>query len=917
MNMYTKKWALVIVCLLLVTALLIPGRIQAAGAPVLVGGQSFATIEEAVLAAQVGDTLLLTGDISIDAPLTIPGDKQLILDLAGFTVTSNIDLANRFMFNVSGNGAFSMTNGQLTAADLNSDGKSGAALNVSSATLSIHGVEMSGFHSTQEGAAIYSHSANVTITDSYFHDNSAASYGGALSLRPAVVPGSTGVNISGSTIENNLITGPNYAHGGGISFVGSGTFIMSNNTVANNEARVSSLTHGFYWSHGGGISVSGQMSSGNIAFITLQNNLITANRAQLYGGGIYFMLNGSDQLNLASGVFENNVSEFAGGAIDYSVHGQPTLHLENALITGNQAITGAGIWACPTSKIETYSTLGGAIVRNNLLDRYNTRASGTDIRFEGSDTIFTNYLDNNNPAYHQVTVTHRTYNGDLMDWYADEMNDLYEAGDSIVAPEYYTARSTTFGLYGELNDQAYERLAGEAKLIFRNNVAGFRGGAISTNSDITIGEALDMELKVSKQWVDENDNPLTEGIADSVDIQLWRVDENGTEILLETIGLSPVNQWSHTFTALPTKGWVDGTILNFDYKAVESTSLTGFSTEYTTSNIDAGHREQLIKNKRNPLPKTGDLKVSKNIQAPEGSEALNQMFNFTVSLSDTSINGDYGEMHFINGVASFSLVNAASKTASGLPVGLTYTVAETEANQNGFTTSAENANGTITEAVISEVLFVNSYTPQESSSETTSSESATSTETTASSETTTSTEATSVTESTATSEATTVTESTSVTEASTTSETTSASEGTTLSETTTATEATTASESTTATETPTTTDATTSSKTTTTSVSTTASQTTTHTEPSTSTHETTTSSLTTSSVTTMLGSISTTTGQNPPAIATPGITSTTATKFPRSGERDAHAPWLALLSLLTGLFLIGLFAHRNKKSEKD
>lgn len=609
MNMHKKKWTLIIICLLLVTSLLIPGRLHAAGAPVLVGGQSFATIEEAVLAAQAGDTLLLTGDISIDAPLTIPGDKLLTIDLAGFTVTSNIDQANLFMFNVSGNGTFSMTNGQLTAADLNNDGKSGAALNVSSATLSIHSVEMSGFHSTQEGAAIYSHSANVTITDSYFHDNSDASYGGALSLRPAVVPGSKGINISDSTIENNLVSGSDYAHGGGISFVGSGTFIMSNNTVASNEARVSSLTYGFYWSHGGGISISGPASSGNIANVTLQNNLIAANRAQLYGGGIYFMLNSSDQLNLVSGVFENNVSEFAGGAIDYSVHGQPTLYLENALITGNQAITGAGIWACPTSKIETYSTLGGAIVRNSLLDRYNTRAAGTDIRFEGSDTIFTNYLPNN-PAYHQVTVTPRTYNGDLIDWYADEMNDLYEPGDSVVAPEYYTARSTSFGLYGELHDQAYARLAGEANLIFRNNIAGFRGGAISTNSDITIGEALDMELKVSKQWV-------------------------------------------------------DGAILSFDYKTVEARSLTGFSTEYTTSSIDAGHSEQLIKNKR----KTGELKVSKNIQAPEGSEALNQMFNFTVSLSDTSINGDYGEMSFIDGVANFSLVNASSKTASGLPVG--------------------------------------------------------------------------------------------------------------------------------------------------------------------------------------------------------------------------------------------------------
>ena len=38
-------------------------------------------------------------------------------------------------------------------------------------------------------------------------------------------------------------------------------------------------------------------------------------------------------------------------------------------------------------------------------------------------------------------------------------------------------------------------------------------------------------------------------------------------------------------------------------------------------------------------------------------------FNFTVTLSDTSINGVYGAMEFVNGVATFTLKHNESKTA--------------------------------------------------------------------------------------------------------------------------------------------------------------------------------------------------------------------------------------------------------------
>ena len=82
-------------------------------------------------------------------------------------------------------------------------------------------------------------------------------------------------------------------------------------------------------------------------------------------------------------------------------------------------------------------------------------------------------------------------------------------------------------------------------------------------------------------------------------------------------------------------------------------------------------------------------------------------FHFTVTLSNTSLSGTYGDMTFENGVATFALKHGGSKTASGLPVGVTYTVVEQEADQDGYTTTATGTGGTITKDVTAEANFTN------------------------------------------------------------------------------------------------------------------------------------------------------------------------------------------------------------------
>ena len=106
-----------------------------------------------------------------------------------------------------------------------------------------------------------------------------------------------------------------------------------------------------------------------------------------------------------------------------------------------------------------------------------------------------------------------------------------------------------------------------------------------------------------------------------------------------------------------------------------------------------------------PKPETGSLTVSKTVAGNDGDTS--KAFHFTVTLSNTSLSGTYGGMTFKNGVATFTLKHGESKTASGLPVDITYTVVEQEADQDGYTTTATGAGGTITKDVTAEVNFTN------------------------------------------------------------------------------------------------------------------------------------------------------------------------------------------------------------------
>ena len=96
----------------------------------------------------------------------------------------------------------------------------------------------------------------------------------------------------------------------------------------------------------------------------------------------------------------------------------------------------------------------------------------------------------------------------------------------------------------------------------------------------------------------------------------------------------------------------------------------------------------------------GNLKISKTLTG--NNTDPNRNFHFTVTFSD---GGTYDGI--VSGVSdAVTLKGGEDIVITGIPQGVTYTVVETEANQDGYTTTSTGASGTIA-AVQSEATFVN------------------------------------------------------------------------------------------------------------------------------------------------------------------------------------------------------------------
>ncbi len=104
-------------------------------------------------------------------------------------------------------------------------------------------------------------------------------------------------------------------------------------------------------------------------------------------------------------------------------------------------------------------------------------------------------------------------------------------------------------------------------------------------------------------------------------------------------------------------------------------------------------------------PGVGKLTVSKTVGGTAGE--TDKEFHFRVELGDRGISGQYGGMSFAEGVAEFTLKHGESRTADNLPAGVSYTVTEAEANEDGYDTTFNGNVGEIPEDGTAVASFLN------------------------------------------------------------------------------------------------------------------------------------------------------------------------------------------------------------------
>lgn len=149
--------------------------------------------------------------------------------------------------------------------------------------------------------------------------------------------------------------------------------------------------------------------------------------------------------------------------------------------------------------------------------------------------------------------------------------------------------------------------------------------------------------------------------------------------------------------------------VNVDYIVTEDEAgEKGYETEPQSGIItgtvqaDAGSTAAFLNARTIPR---GGLTVTKTVEGDAGDTG--REWHFTVTLEDAGIHGTYGGMRFTNGVAMFTLKHDQSVTATGLPAGLSYTVTEKEAGQEGYVTKVAGDRGRIPAAGTATAAFTN------------------------------------------------------------------------------------------------------------------------------------------------------------------------------------------------------------------
>ena len=211
-----------------------------------IGDETFTTIEAAIAAAEVNDTIELLDNVAMDNALLVEG-KTLTVDLKGFTITPSENFAATYIVSIENAANVTFTNGTINLLGKNLQVKTGATVTVAAnttvtgtatymtrawdGTYNIYGTIN---HSAGSGAAVQAigagavvnvyDGASIVTTGAEANPIRCSAYGDA---------GDQAVNIFGGTLEVRGSANCIYAYGAGnraVITVYDGTFIAGYHT---------------------------------------------------------------------------------------------------------------------------------------------------------------------------------------------------------------------------------------------------------------------------------------------------------------------------------------------------------------------------------------------------------------------------------------------------------------------------------------------------------------------------------------------------------------------------------------------------------------------------------------------------------------------------------------------------------------
>ena len=462
-------------------------------------------------------------------------------------------------------------------------------------------------------------------------------------------------NRSTFTMNGGEISGNTANGGGGIAIIGS-TMVMNNGTISNNSTyRTSgqgSYGAGVYVADYANASGGDTLFTANPASFEMNGGTITGNTALDYGGGVLTFPQQSQKItiNINNGeISGNKVTGGSGGAVA-AFFGETELNIKGGTLTGNSARNyGGGVFLWQATNV----TISGGTISEN-------KASAG-----GGVCLYTDSA---------VTQT-----GGSIE------NNVANVGGGVCGGTY----TMTGGVIKDNNNSLTEteRLAAKGDGVYVGTAFNLGDAAeISTNNDVYLvqGSSIPKEGRYINVI-----SPYT-GASNAKPIQIHSEDrtventEIGTQLVQYTNaagGETAAAQADVDGIFVPSWKMPEGLVIG-------QSKATG-KTDWMT----------YVPNRH------GDLTVTKTVDGTAGDTS--KAFNFTVTLKDTGINGTFGEMTFIDGAATFVLKHGESKTAVGLPAGITYTVTEAEADKDGYTTTAANASGRIVKDATVTAAFTN------------------------------------------------------------------------------------------------------------------------------------------------------------------------------------------------------------------